>query len=94
MTPPVNGDSARLTVTIIETDDILADEALLRAVAGMLKGSPGNDEVRLVIRDADGNDTEFDLPRAEVTEDLARSVKNLLRNQGQVKLASARPSAA
>jgi len=90
----VNGDSARLTVTIIETDDILADEALLRAVAGMLKGSPGNDEVRLVIRDADGNDTEFDLPRAEVTEDLARSVKNLLRNQGQVKLAAARPSAA
>ncbi len=90
----MNGDSARLTVTIIETDDILADEALLRAVAGMLKGSPGNDEVRLVIRDADGNDTEFDLPRAEVTEDLARSVKNLLRNQGQVKLASARPSAA
>ncbi|MBK9545551.1 MAG: DNA polymerase III subunit alpha [Dehalococcoidia bacterium] len=94
VTPPVNGDSARLTVTIIETDDILADEALLRAVAGMLKGSPGNDEVRLVIRDADGNDTEFDLPRAEVTEDLARSVKNLLRNQGQVKLAAARPSAA
>ena len=94
VTPPVSGDSARLTVTIFETADVLADEALLRAVAGMLKDSPGKDEVRLVIRDSDGNDTEFDLPRADVTEDLARSVKNLLRNQGQVKLTSPRMAGA
>jgi hypothetical protein len=81
-------------VTIFETADVLADEALLRAVAGMLKDSPGKDEVRLVIRDSDGNDTEFDLPRADVTEDLARSVKNLLRNQGQAKLTSPRMAGA
>jgi len=84
--PPVNGDAARLTITIHETEDALADEALLRAVAGMLKAAPGNDEVRLVIRDGEGQDTEFDLPRAEISDELARSVKNLLRNQGQVKL--------
>jgi len=94
VTPPVNADSARLTVTIHETDDILADEALLRAVCGMLNSSPGKDEVRLVIRDADGGDTEFDLPRADVSEDLARSIKNLLRNQGQVKFTGARMAGA
>ena len=87
-TPPVNGDAARLTITIHETDDVLADEALLRAVAGMLKNSPGTDEVRLVVRDSEGQDTEFDLPHAEISDELARSVKNLLRNQGQVKLTS------
>ncbi len=94
VTSPVNGDTARLTVTIHETDDVLADQALLRAVAGMLTNSPGKDEVRLVVRDADGADSEFDLPRAEVTDDLARSVKNLLRNQGEVKLTGARMAGA
>ncbi len=95
VTPPVHGDTARFTITIFETDDVLADETLLRAVAGLLKENPGNDEVRLVIRDAEGNDSEFDLPRAEISEELARSVKNLLRTQGTVKLSSQRmPGAA
>ncbi len=90
VTPPVNGDASRFTVTIYETDDVLADEALLRAVAGLLQKNPGKDEVRLVIRDAEGNDSEFDLPHAEISEELARSVKNLLRSQGQVKLSAPR----
>lgn len=90
VTSPVNGDASRFTVTIYETEDVLADEALLRAVAGLLQKNPGKDEVRLVIRDADGNDSEFDLPHAEISEELARSVKNLLRNQGQVKLSAPR----
>ncbi len=95
VTPPIAGDASRFIVTIYETDDVQADEALLRAVAGLLAKSPGKDEVRLVVRDADGNDSEFDLPRAEVTEELARSVRNLLRNQGHVKLSSSRmPGAA
>ena len=90
VSPPVNADAARLTITIYETDDIRADESLLRAVASMLKDSPGNHEVRLVIRDGEGQDTEFDLPRADTSEELARSVRNLLRNQGQVKLTSSK----
>jgi DNA polymerase-3 subunit alpha len=92
--PPVSADSARLTITIHETEDILADEALLRAVVGMLKAAPGSDEVRLVIRDTEGQDTEFDLPRAEISEELARSARNLLRNQGQVKLSTPRMAGA
>jgi hypothetical protein len=34
---PVSGESARLIVQIFETNDALADETLLKAVAGMLK---------------------------------------------------------
>ncbi len=92
--PPVNGDSARLVVTIYETDDSVADEAVLKMVAGLLKGSAGNDEVRLVIHDAEGNDQEFDLPRARVDEDLARSIRNILRQNGNVRLTGSRERAA
>ena len=84
--PPVNGDSARLVVTIYETEDVVADEALLRAVVGMLRDSAGNDEVRLVVHDSEGQDTEFDLPRASVSDDLARSIRAVLRQNGSVTL--------
>jgi hypothetical protein len=84
--PPVNGDAVRLVVTLYETDDETADEALLKMVVGMLRDSPGSDEVRLVIHDAEGNDNEFDLPRAAVSEDLARTLRNVLQQKGQVRL--------
>jgi DNA polymerase-3 subunit alpha len=92
--PPVSGDSARLIVTIYETEDEVADDALLKTVAGVLKNSPGKDEVRLVIHDAEGNDMEFDLPHAGVNEDLARSIRNILQNRGQVRLTGMRDRAA
>ncbi|MFN0147554.1 MAG: DNA polymerase III subunit alpha [Dehalococcoidia bacterium] len=92
--PPVSGDSARLVVTLYETDDEVADQALLRTVATLLKDSPGNDEVRLVIHDAEGSDSEFDLPRASVNEDLARSIRSILQSRGQVRLTGTRERAA
>jgi DNA polymerase-3 subunit alpha len=92
--PPVSGDTARLVVTIYETEDRTADEALLRAVAGMLKDSPGKDEVRLVIHDVAGQETEFDLPRAGVNDALARSIRSVLRSSGMVSLTSARVAGA
>jgi hypothetical protein len=83
---PVSGDAARLVVTIYETEDVVADQALLKAVAGMLRDHPGRDEVRLVVHDADGQDNEFDLPRAEVTDDLTRSIRAVLRQNGSVRV--------
>ena len=93
--PPVNADTARLTITIYETEDVMNDEALLRAVARMLKSSPGTDEVRLVVHDAEGHESEFDLPRANVTEDLAREIEMILRaNKGSVKFTGLRMAGA
>ena len=88
--PPINADSARLVVTLYETEDVLADEHLLRAVVAMLKDAAGRDEVRLVIHDADGLESEFDLPRAAASEELARSLRNLVSTKGQVTLSSSR----
>jgi DNA polymerase-3 subunit alpha len=88
--PPVSGDAARLIIQVFETEDALADEALLKAVAGMLRDNPGSDEVRLVITDANGQDTEFDLPRASATEGLARSIRTVLRQNGHVRLTGTR----
>ena len=76
-------------------EDVLNDEALLRAVARMLKGAPGTDEVRLVVHDSEGQESEFDLPRANVNEDLAKSVEILLRsNKGSVRLTGQRMAGA
>lgn len=88
VTPPVNPDTARLTITLFETEDVVADEALLKTVDSMLKSNPGRDEVRLVIRDTAGDELEFDFPRAAATEDLARSIRSVLSNRGNVKLTS------
>jgi DNA polymerase-3 subunit alpha len=88
VTPPVAPDTARLTVTLYETEDVLADEALLKVVVTMLKDHPGRDEVRLVIRDTAGEEMEFDFPRAAATEDLARSIRSVLGNRGSVRLTS------
>ena len=91
----MNADTARLTITIYETEDVMNDEALLRAVARMLKSSPGTDEVRLVVHDAEGQESEFDLPRANVTEDLAREIEMILRaNKGSVKFTGLRMAGA
>ena len=88
VTSTVTPDTARLTITLFETEDVLADEALLKMVVSMLKDSPGRDEVRLVVRDTAGDEMEFDFPRAAATEDLARSLRSVLGNRGNVKLTS------
>ena len=55
-------ENARLTITLFETEDVIADEALLKMVVSMLKDSPGSDEVRLVIRDTAGGGGGVRLP--------------------------------
>ena len=51
------------------------------------KPLPGNDAVRLVIHDVEGQETEFDLPRAAVSEDLARSVEGIVKTVSDGDLA-------
>ena len=79
-------ENARLTITLFETEDVIADEALLKMVVSMLKDSPGSDEVRLVIRDTAGEEMEFDFPRAAASDDLARSIRSVLGNRGSVRI--------
>jgi DNA polymerase-3 subunit alpha len=92
--PPVNGDAARIAITIYETENEVHDQALLRSVVGLLNDSPGKDAVRLVIHDAEGQELEFDLPTADVNERLAESVRAILRTNGSVAVNAARSTAA
>lgn len=79
--------NTRLVITIYETEDELADRLILETVAKALREHPGNDPVRLVIHTAAGEDEEFDLPTANVTESLAHTLTVFLRaNKGSVKV--------
>ncbi len=85
--PPVaDGDAARLIITLHETDDPDGDEEVLRAVVARLRDEPGEDLVRLVIQDIDGNEVEFDLPRAAVSEKLAHGLQTIIGRRGSVRL--------
>ena len=90
----MGSDAIRLTITLFETEDVLADESLLKAVVGILRDNPGSDEVRMVIRDTAGDETEFDFPRAASSDDLARSLRSLLGTRGQVRLTNPRMAGA
>jgi DNA polymerase-3 subunit alpha len=92
--PPVNGDAARIAITIYETESEVHDQALLRSVVGLLNDSPGKDQVRLVIHDAEGQELEFDLPTANVNQRLADSVRAILKTNGTVAVNGARSTAA
>jgi hypothetical protein len=92
--PPVNGDAARIAITIYETENEVHDQALLRSVVALLNDAPGKDQVRLVIHDAEGQELEFDLPSADVNERLAESVRAILKTNGTVAVNGARSTAA
>jgi hypothetical protein len=65
----------------------MADKAVLRMVMTMLGDHPGQDEVRLVIHDVDGQDQEFDLARASVSDELTRALQRVVSvNKGTVRV--------
>ncbi len=94
VSPPINGDAAKLVITIYETENEVTDQALLRSVMSLLNDAQGKDPVRLIVHDAEGQEFEFDLPTANVDERLAESVKAVLRTNGTVRMSAARSTAA
>ena len=78
-------------ITIYETEDEVTDVALLKSVAGLLRERPGSDEVRLIIHDAAGDEPEYKMERATVSEELARSIEKLLAaTKGTARVRSGR----
>ncbi|MEZ4491982.1 MAG: DNA polymerase III subunit alpha [Dehalococcoidia bacterium] len=94
VSPPINGDAARLVITIYETENEVHDQALLRSVMSLLNDAPGKDPIRLIVHDAEGQEFEFDLPTANVDERLAESARAVLRTNGTVVMSAARSTAA
>tara|TARA_B100000029_G_scaffold486073_1_gene540070 strand:+ start:49 stop:426 length:378 start_codon:yes stop_codon:yes gene_type:complete len=83
---PVNHEAARLIITMYETDDLMTDKQLLKSVVAFIADHPGEDEVRLVVHDSEGAESEFDLEKAAVSEELVHSIEKLLSaNKGSAR---------
>ena len=75
-----------LRVTLRETDDSEGDQERLRAVMSALEEFEGEDEVRLSIRQQDGDEVELELPRVRACEELSQRLSAVLGDQGAVAL--------
>ena len=92
--PPAQPEPTRLVITLYETENEKADRALLQAVMNLLKEHPGEAAVGLVIHDAEGEESEFELPPAAADEDLAATLRAFVGRKGSVQLSGARTAAA
>ena len=75
-----------LRVTLRETEDAESDQERLRAVMSALEEFEGEDEVRLAIRQQDGDEVELELPRARACDELSERLGAVLGDQGAVIL--------
>ena len=75
-----------LRLTLKETADTEGDQERLRAVMSALEEFEGEDEVRLAIRQQDGDEVELELPRARACDELSQRLSAALGDQGAVML--------
>ena len=71
-----------LRVTLRETEDTEGDQERLRAVMSALEEFEGEDEVRLTIRQQDGEEVELELPRARACAELSQRLGAVLGDGG------------
>jgi DNA polymerase III alpha subunit len=74
-----------LRVTLSETEDTEGDQERLRAVMRALGEFEGEDEVRLTIRQQDGEEVELELPRARACDELSQRLGAMLGEQGAAR---------
>ena len=75
-----------LRVTLEETEDEAADRARVAALVACLRDFPGDDPVRLRIRQADGQEVELALPSARASEELVERLRQVVGEQSGVQL--------
>jgi DNA polymerase-3 subunit alpha len=78
--------SAVLRVTLEETEDEAADRARVGALVACLRDFPGDDPVRLRVRQADGQEVELALPSARACEELVERLDEVVGEQGRVEI--------
>jgi hypothetical protein len=74
-----------LRVTLSETEDTEGDQERLRAVMSALAEFEGEDEVRLAIRQQDGEEVELELPRARACGELSQRLGAVLGEEGAAR---------
>jgi hypothetical protein len=78
--------SAVLRITLEETEDEAADRARVAALVACLQDFPGDDPVRLRVRQADGQEVELALPSARACDELAERLRAVVGEQSEVQL--------
>jgi DNA polymerase-3 subunit alpha len=78
--------AAVLRITLEETEDEAADRARVAALVACLRDFPGDDPVRLRVRQADGQEVELALPSARACEELAKRLAEAVGEQGRVEI--------
>jgi DNA polymerase-3 subunit alpha len=80
--------SAVVRITLEETEDEAADRARVAALVAGERDFPGDDPVRLRVRQADGQEVELALPSARASEELVERLRQVVGEQGRVELES------
>ena len=77
-------DPTPLRIVLEETDDAEGDQERLRTLVNALRDYSGEDEVRLSIRQQDGEEVELELPRARQCPELAQRLGEIVGDWGRV----------
>ena len=75
-----------LRITLEETEDEAADRARVAALVACLRDFPGDDPVRLRVRQADGQEVELALPSARACEELRGRLIEVVGERSEVQL--------
>jgi len=81
-----NNGPREMRITLHETEDSDSDHERLRAVMSAIQEFEGDDDVRLTIRQQDGDEVELELPRARACDELGQRLSSALGDAGAVAL--------
>ncbi len=82
--PPVAERGGPMRILLEETDDAEEDQERLRALVNALREYSGEGEVRLAIRQRDGEEVELELPRARYCAELSQRLGEIVGDWGMV----------
>jgi hypothetical protein len=80
--------STVLRIALEETEDEAADRARVAALVACLHDFPGDDPVRLRVRQADGQEVELALPSARACDELVERLRAAVGETGRVEPAT------
>jgi hypothetical protein len=69
-----------------ETDDEAADRVRMEALVACLRDFPGDDPVRLRVRQSDGQEVELALPSARACPELVACLAEVMGKAGRVEV--------
>jgi hypothetical protein len=83
--PPITPEASQLRIVLEETDDAEGDQERLRALVNAVRDYAGDGEVRLSIRQRDGEEVVMELPPARFCPELTARLGEIVGPWGTVR---------